>query len=115
MVNDVLTFETEVSQKKDGTQNMKAKNVTGRGGLWAKGLGRRWHGRHAHPQGRLRPGALQRRYGSGVLRGTLFWRSEAPELDYPTGGSGWEIPRGHEGQFLQASLEGCRGRHANTC
>ena len=29
VVNDVLTFETEVSQKKDGTQNMKAKNVTG--------------------------------------------------------------------------------------
>jgi len=34
VVGDVLTFETETSQKKDGTQNMKAKNVTGgTGGL----------------------------------------------------------------------------------
>ncbi|CAJ1331404.1 unnamed protein product, partial [Effrenium voratum] len=29
VVGDVLTFETEMSQKKDGTQNFKAKNVTG--------------------------------------------------------------------------------------
>lgn len=40
VVGDVLTFETETSQKKDGTQNMKAKNVTG-------GTG----GLHVHKQG----------------------------------------------------------------
>lgn len=40
VVGDVLTFETETRQKKDGTQNMKAKNVTG-------GTG----GLHVHKQG----------------------------------------------------------------